>query len=407
MHALINNRTRGLIVARNNASPAAVLSEMTAAFADFRTRNDGKIAGLQQGLDDMNAALSALKIGGSNGGDSPIASRAARQRAVQNLGKFGRTGRVEDLTTGLTVNAAMSTDNGPNGGYTVPEELSDELLTVQRNDSAMRRLARVVKTNSSVFTQPISISGVASGWVGEKESRPETATNTLAALEFPAMELYANPAITQNLLDDSAYDLGGFIASEIGDAFTEKEGSAFISGDGVAKPRGFLSYDIVSTADAARAFGKLQYTPSGVAGALSDGSNNGGDALITLLYSLKAKYRRNASWLMNSTTAAVIRKLKDTNGRYLWADSLVLGQPASLLGYPVEIDEDMSDIGANAYPVAFGDFKRGYLITDRVGMRILRDPLTNKPYVHFYATKRVGGGVLDSNAIKLLKVATS
>lgn len=405
MHAL-HNRIRGLVAAFNTppVGAAAMLAEMQRRVDDFINRH-------AEAMDNVNTQIAALKLGGV-GGDGSIESRSAgARRAVQNLGKFGRTGRAEDLVEGFNINNAMSIDSDPNGGFTVPDELSSEILKVQRNDSAMRRLARVVSTRSTSFKQPMSVGGTDSGWVGEKQTRSETNTSDIALIDVPAGEIYANPAITRNLLDDSAYDLGAFIVGEIGDEFTAQEGAAFISGNGINKPRGFLDYDAVSTADASRAFGKLQYVATGDAnGFIALDVNAGhfpGDCLIDLVYALKAKYRQNGTWLMNSATAAKVRKFKDGEGRYLWVDGLAAGQPDRLLGYPVEIDEDMSDTGANAYPIAFGDWQRGYLITDRVGVRILRDELTHKPFIHFYTTKRVGGGLLDSNAIKLLKCAAS
>lgn len=408
MHALIHKPTRGLVMVRNEPSAAALLAQLQSAFDSFKSRNEGRISELQAGLEEMNSSIAALKIGGAGASDGDgFAPKSSRRRAVQNLGTFARSGRAEDLTSGFKVSASMSGSSGPDGGYLVPEELGAEIMVLQRNSSVMRRLARVVQTNSATFKQIVATSGVDSGWVGEKQSRPETDGNSFAALEYPAMEVYANPAVTQSLLDDSAYDLGAFITTEIGDAFTEKEGAAFISGDGIGKPRGFLSYDTSSVSDKAgtRPFGTLQYIASGQASTLA--TEDPGDQLIDVVYSLKAKYRQNATWLMNSTTAAVVRKFKDDQDNYLWVEGIQAGQPNRLLGYPVEIDEDMSDIGTNAYPIAFGDWNRGYLITDRVGVRIVRDALTNKPYVHFYATKRVGGGLLDSNAIKLLKCASS
>jgi HK97 family phage major capsid protein len=303
----------------------------------------------------------------------------------------------------------MSVDNDPNGGYTVPPEIGSIILSTQRDMSAMRRLATVRQTNSDVYEQLMSVGGGGAVWVGEREARPETSHATLVALSFPSMEAYANVAVTQKLLDDNAVDIGAFLEQEIAQDFTDAEGAAFINGDGVNKPRGILSYPTASTDDATRPFGTLQYVATGVAAALSDATRNGGDALIDMVYKLKAGYRRNARWLMNSTTAGAVRKLKTTGDteNYLWRDSLADGQPPMLLGYPVEFDESMPDVGSDKFPIAFGDFARGYLIADRIGMRILRDPFTNKPHVMFYVTKRVGGGLLDSNAIKLLKVAAS
>jgi HK97 family phage major capsid protein len=406
MHALLNRPTRGIVAVRNNGPElTAIINQLDSGFQAFKDRHDRRLSQVEAALDEINSGVAALRVGGSGEG-API-SAASRRRAIQNLGKFARTGRPEDLREGFQVNASMSSDNDTNGGYTVPEELSGELLTIQRNDSVMRRLARVVQTSSGTFKQPMSLAGMDSGWVGERQSRAETDASTLAMLEYPAMEIYANPAITQSLLDDSAYDLGAYIASEIGDEFTAQEGAAFISGNGVNKPRGFLSYDTSAVADktGTRPFGTIQYIATGQASTLA--TEDPGDQLIDVVYALKAKHRQNATWLMNSTTAALVRKFKDDQDNYLWVEGIQAGQPDRLLGYPVEIDEDMSDIGTNAYPIAFGDWKRGYLIADRVGIRILRDNLTNKPFVHFYATKRVGGGLLDSNAIKLLKCASS
>ncbi len=396
-----HSRIRGLTAApRNDTDPARLVAQINDAFASFRQRNDARLEGIEAAVNQMHANVAGLRVGGA--GDAEPSARG--NQAVRNLGRFARTGKVEDLTAGFEVNASMSSDSGPDGGYLAPTELSTTIERVQKNDSVMRRLARVIQSSGATFKQPMSLGGVESGWVGERESRPETDGDTLAMLEYPAFEVYANPAVTQNLLNDAAFDLGAHLSTEIAEAFTAKEGAAFITGSGVNQPRGILSYTTAATADASRTFGVLQHVVTGEAADLI--AEDPGDPLINLVYSLKAKYRQNATWLMNSTVAAKVRKFKADDDTYLWQPSLQAGQPDRLLGYPVEIDEDMSDVGANAYPIAFGDFRRGYLIVDRIGMTLLRDPYTNRPYVHFYATKRVGGGLLDSNAIKLLKCST-
>lgn len=187
--------------------------------------------------------------------------------------------------------------------------------------------------------------------------------------------------------------------------FAEKEGLAFFSGDGVNSPRGISSYTMI--ADASYAWGKVGFKTSGVAAALSDSTHNGADAITDLVYALKQGYRTNGRFLMNRTTQAAVRKLKSkTEELYLWQPSIQAGQPPTLLGYPVVDDDNVSDIGANAFPIWFGDFKRAYLIVDRAGIRVLRDPYTNKPYVHFYTTKRVGGGIQNFEALKALKIST-
>lgn len=403
----VHPRMRGIMAALANstASPQAtqVLAELNAAIEAFKVKQNGDMSAVTAAIDDLNGKLAALRIGPAGGGGP----QGSRKTAISALGTFARNGDQNALMAGLTPIAGMSTDSDPDGGYLISEETATEIMRTQAEGSAMRRIARVITSRAATYRQPISRGGTQSGWVGEREDRPRLDGSTLAMLEVVSGEIYAQPAATQSMLDDSAFNLGEFIELEIADAFNEQEAAAFITGDGNKKPRGFLSYNIVSTADAALPLGSLQYVPSGVAAALSDGSHNGGDALITLVYTLAARYRRNGTWLMNSLTAGVVRKLKDGEDRYLWQESLSAGEPPLLLGYPVEIDENMSDIGANAYPIAFGDFRRGYIIADRFGVRILRDPYTAKPYVLFYATKRVGGALLDHKAIKVLKIAAT
>jgi HK97 family phage major capsid protein len=240
------------------------------------------------------------------------------------------------------------------------------------------------------------------GWVGETAARPQTAAPTLAELQFPTMELYAMPAATQTLLEDSVVDLDEWISSEVEVAFAEQEGAAFIEGDGLNKPRGFLDYAQVE--DGNWAWEKIGYKLTGKANALPD--NDPSDVLIDTIYALKAGYRQNANWVMNRKTQASIRKLKDADGNYLWQPPAAPGQRAMLMGFPLVEAEEMPDGGADTTPIAFGDFGRGYLVVDRTGVRVLRDPYSAKPYVLFYTTKRVGGGVQDFDAIKLLKYGT-
>ena len=235
--------------------------------------------------------------------------------------------------------------------------------------------------------------------MGETAARPETAASTLAELQFPTMELYAMPAATASLLEDSVVDLDQWISSEVEAAFAEQEGAAFINGDGLNKPRGFLNYDQVDEAN--WAWGKIGCTFTGEDGKLPEADAS--DVLIDTVYSLKAGYRQNANWVMNRKTQATLRKLKDADGNYLWQPPATPGQRAMLMGFPLVEAEDMPDAAAGTTPIAFGDFGRGYLVVDRTGVRVLRDPYSAKPYVLFYTTKRVGGGVQDFDAVKLLK----
>ena len=407
-----STRRRGIIAVRadgDRQGVSRVLAELQAGFEGFKAQHNSRVDGLERGLedvsravDDMSRGMAAIQVG-PHGGSDP--RRRDSAKALVSLGDFARTGDISALGGGMKVNAAMKTGSGPDGGFTVPEELAGEIVSVQKNTSAMRQLARVITTTAGTFEQPVNRGGAGSGWTNEGAARPETDHPTLALIEVSAMEVYANVAVTQTLLDDSAYNIGSFVTDEIADQFNTEEGGAYLNGDGVSKPRGFLTHTITTEADAARAFGTLQYVPSG--GAAGFAASNPGDALIDLAFKLRGKYRQNGRWLMNSATMATVSKFKDGQGNYLWSRSMAAGMPDLLLGYPVFTDEDMPDVAANTYPIAFGDWQRGYLITDRMGVRILRDPYTNKPFVMFYATKRVGGSIIDSNAIKLLKIAAS
>jgi HK97 family phage major capsid protein len=224
----------------------------------------------------------------------------------------------------------------------------------------------------------------------------------LDELQFPTAELYAMPAATPTLLEDAVVNLDQWIAAEIEAAFAEQEGAAFVNGDGINKPKGFLAFPAV--AEASWSWGSLGYLVTGVSGGLP--ASNASDKLIDLIYTLKAGYRQNASWVMNRKVQGDIRKLKDADGNYLWQPPAVPGGRAMLIGFPVVEAEDMPNAAADAKPIAFGDFSRGYLVVDRTGVRVLRDPYSAKPYVLFYTTKRVGGGIQDFNAIKLLKYGT-
>ena len=218
-------------------------------------------------------------------------------------------------------------------------------------------------------------------------------------------ELYANPAATQAMLDDAQFDVEAWLADEIASQFAKAEGTAFVNGDGIDKPKGFLTYTAVATGDATRTFGQLQYVPVGAASDFP--ATNPQDKLLDLVHALRAPYRQGAVWVMNSATLAKIRKFKTSDGAFVWTPGLVTGQPDTLLGYPVVESEDMPDIAANSMPIAFGNFRAGYLIAERSETNILRDPYSNKPYVNFYATKRIGGAVSNSEAIKLLRIAAS
>ncbi len=291
------------------------------------------------------------------------------------------------------------------GGFAVPREIDAVIDATLKGISPIRAIANVVRVGSAGYRKLVTQNGVTSGWASETATRPETATPTFNEIVPSFGELYANPAATQAMLDDAAFDVEGWLASEIATEFAKAEGAAFVNGNGTNKPKGFLTSPNATTGDATRPFGTLQYIPSGAAGAFI--ATNPQDRLVELVHALRAPYRQGASWVMNASTLATIRKFKTTDGAFIWQSGLGAGQPDTLLGYPVVEAEDMPDIGANSLSIAFGNFKAGYLIAERSETNILRDPYSNKPYVHFYATKRLGGAVTNSEAIKLMKFAAT
>ena len=300
---------------------------------------------------------------------------------------------------------AFEGTSGAEGGYAVPKELDEEIDRTLTAISPIRGIANVVKIGSAGYRKLVTTGGTPSGWAAENDARGETATPSFVEIA-PAMgELYANPAASQAMLDDAAFDVEAWLAGEIATEFARAEGSAFVAGNGTNKPRGFLTGTPTTQADGARAFGTLQYVASGADGAFA--ATTPENKLIDLVQTLRTPYRQGASFVMNSSTLARIRKFKTSDGAFLWQPGLVAGQPDTLLGYPVVEAEDMPDVASNSFSVAFGNFKAGYLIAERAETVILRDPFSHKPFVHFYATKRVGGTVSNSEAIKLLKFAAS
>ncbi len=354
----------------------------------------------KRALDDLTLQAARPIIGGLNDLGRKQAPYQVRERkqAFDRYVRKGDAGGLDALEL-----KALSAGSGPDGGYTVPLEIETTIDRVLAKASPIRAIATVRQIGANTYRKPINIAEAASGWVGETGTISQTNTPTLAALDFPAMELYAMPAATQTLLDDSQVDIEQWLAEEVQIVFAEQEGAAFVNGDGTNKPTGFLHYTTV--ADASWSWGNLGYIASGADGAFA--SSNPADALINLAYAPKQGYRANGRWVMNRKTESTVRKFKDTTGTYIWQPGLSAEQPATLFGYPVTEVEDMPDIASNAYSIAFGDFTRGYLVVDRVGVRVLRDPYSAKPYVLFYTTKRVGGGVQNFEAIKLMKFAVS
>ncbi|MFK5595848.1 phage major capsid protein [Methylobacterium sp. HMF5984] len=310
--------------------------------------------------------------------------------------RAGESGGLKSLEA-----KALSAGSGPDGGYLVPQTIEREVLKRLADLSPIRAIASVRTISGGQYKRAVATGAPIAGWIAETAPRPATDGPVLSELNFPAMELYAMPAATQTLLDDAVVDIDAWLADEVETAFSEQESVAFVTGNGVSRPRGFLSYDTVG--NDAWVPGKIGIVGTGTAGAFP--AANPADVLFDLVYGLKAGYRQNAGFVMSRRTQSAIRKFKDNEGNYLWLPPTASDRAATLLGFPVTEAEAMPDIAAGSLALAFGDFRRGYLVVDRTGLRVLRDPYSAKPYVLFYTTKRVGGGVQDFAAIKLLKFA--
>ncbi|WP_075123288.1 phage major capsid protein [Pseudomonas aeruginosa] len=390
-----------------------VAEELGAKFDEFKQKNDKRVEALEAEkgklveqvetlneklgqLDDMKSALEK-ELAGMKRPDGTGTKAASEHKSA--FMQFVRKG----IDTGLGELQAKALQIGvdADGGYAVPEELDRNIIELLRDESPMRQVCNQIFVGTPDYKRLANLGGAGSGWVGETAPRPETSTPTLAQISAVMGELYANPQATQTSLDDMFFDVEGWLNSEVGREFSEKEGAAFLLGDGVNKPKGLLAYPFAVAGDKTRPYGTLQQLVSGNAGAFN------GDNLIDLVQAVKAGYRRAGVWMMNNLTVAYVRKLKDNEGNYLWRPGLEVGQPSSLLGYGITENEDMPDIAADANALAFGDFKRAYTIVDRIGTRVLRDPYTNKPYVGFYTTKRVGGMLVDSQAVKVLTLSAA
>ncbi len=408
------NETSLEVKSAANADLSIAFEDFMRAFEAFKETNDrrlteierhmsadvvtvDKLARIDRALDEYKGAIDEL----SRRAGRPMLGSAVRlSGGLDHKSAFeGYMRRGESSNLRSFESKGLSVGSDSDGGYIVPQETERSINQAVRNISPIRAIAGVRQVSGSVYKKPYAISGAGAGWVGESDERPETSTPKLAELGFPTMELYAMPAATQTLLDDAAVDIDQWIAEEVRATFAAQEGTAFVTGDGVNKPKGFLSYPTVD--NASWTWGNIGTIATGVSGAFPD--TDPADKLIDLIYSVKGEYRANGHFVMNRSTQSVVRKLKDADGSYLWQPSARPGEAASLMGVPVAESEDMPDIAADSHAIAFGDFRRGYLIVDRVGIRVLRDPYSAKPYVLFYTTKRVGGGVQDFAAIKLLK----
>lgn len=421
----------GALILANGAALAEpgkvkeLLEGILKGFEDFKKTNDERLSKVEKGAvtGDFDAKLAAIQ--------TDIASAMAMKKQLDLLesklnvkGLFGaaninpeaaayktaffdRFVRKGDETGMRELSAKAVTIGTPaDGGYAVPEELDREIEKLARDLSPMRSIARVVRVGTSDYKKLVNKNGIASGWVGEADARPATGTSALAEIAPFMGEIYANPQVSQQALDDIFYDVEADVSDQLVEEFAIGEGAAFFVGNGTNKPKGFLAYTTAATADSSRAFGTIEHVATGVAGDFA--ASNKADILYDVLGKLKAAYRAGSVWTMNKAVMFEVMKFKDTTGQYLWQPRLTdNGIGLMLLGHNVVEAEDMPAKAASSLSIAFGNFRRGYTIVDRVGMRMLRDPYTNKPYVGFYTTKRVGGMVVNSEAIKVVKFAVS
>ncbi|EJF21544.1 MULTISPECIES: phage major capsid protein [unclassified Citrobacter] len=390
-----------------------VAQELQAKFDAFKEKNDkrleaveqekGKLAGEVENLNGKLSELDELKsaleeelkqVKRPAGGPQ---SKAASEHKTAFIG-FMRKGKDDGLRE--LERKALQVGVDEDGGYAVPEELDRTILNLLKDEVVMRQEATTITVGGANYKKLVNLGGTASGWVGETDARPETDASKLGQIEPFMGEIYGNPQATQTMLDDAFFNVEDWINSELAIEFAEQEEIAFTSGNGTKKPKGFLAYASMLDPDKTRAFGTLQHILSGAAAGVT------ADAIIKLVYTLRKVHRNGAKFMMNNNSLFAIRILKDSEGNYLWRPGLELGQPSSLAGYGVAENEQMPDIAADAKAIAFGNFKRGYTIVDRIGTRILRDPYTKKPFVGFYTTKRTGGMLVDSQAIKLLQIGT-
>lgn len=350
------------------------------------------VAKLTERFDKLEAKFNRPSAANSNvpGADNDNIER-------KSLASFARTGSDLEMKA-----AAVSSD--PDGGYLVLPTLESGIRKIARDVSPLRALASVITISTDSYEIIVDESEVKSGWVSETGERPETDGAKFHKVSIPVFESYAAPRVTQKLLDDATADLGAYLEGKIGDRFAQVEGSAFAVGTGVDCPRGFLTYDTAAAVDFTRDWGKFQHVP---AGATAPTDVQLADALVKLSLTLRVPYRPNATWLMSRESAQRIRQIKDTAGRYVWQEGLQAGQPDRLCGFPIAYDDGLPNIASGNLPVAIADWSQAYQIVDRHGMRVIRDQLTAKPFTVFYAYKRVGGGAVDFNALKFLKIAAA
>ena len=395
-----------------------LIEQQGKAFEDFRKSNDERLAALEKGearseleektdrINDELGRLSAVVDELAKKANRPGAPGAEGDEALQAEHKSAWLRWVrkgDDAGLADIEHKAMNVGTPADGGYAVPIQQDRDIMRLLTDLSPMRQVCRVMTVGTEDYRKLVNLGGTASGWVGETDARPATAGPTLAQLKPSFGELYANPEVTQKALDDIFFNVEGELSQDISESFAVLEGKAFLSGTGTNQPVGLLTAKTSAEADSARAFGTVQHIATGVADNFP--AKDPADILIDLIYSMKAGYRTGAQFMVNSMTLATMRKWKDGDGNYIWQPSIQNGQPGSIFGYGYVTNEDMPSAGAGAIPVVFANFQQAYVIFDRMGIRSLRDPYTNKPFVGFYTTKRVGSMIANTQAVKFLKCA--
>ncbi len=394
------------------------IEEIGRTFNEFKKTVDGRVEALEKNgavgdfeekLEKMNdrfdeleaikASIEELEVkGGRPGMTEQERNIDEHAKAFDAFLRKGNENGLEELQE-----KALSIGSDADGGFAVPETLDTEIEQLSRQNNPMRSVCRVIPVSNENYKKLVSLGGAASGWVGETAARPETNSPTLAELAPYFGEIYANPAATQKSLDDIFFNAESWLAEEVSIEFAEQENLAFTSGNGTNKPKGILDYTMATDDDDSRTFGEIQYRLTGTDGTLGANDAAKVDNLVDLTYDLKPGYRQGASFMTSRDGLRQARKIKDDNGNMIWQPSLVAGQPSTLLAYPILENEDMPAAAAESNSMVFGNFGRAYYIVDVRGTRVLRDPFTNKPYVHFYTTKRVGGFLVNSEAVKVLR----
>ncbi len=353
---------------------------------------EGELSGVKTALRRPAKGAASFAVEGEEG-----EYKSAFMRYVAKGAEFDVSGLQEK---------AMSVISDQQGGYMVPTEMADRIVTRQFDTTPMRQIATVMSISSEAVEMLRDTNEAEAQWVSELDARSDTDQGTIGRIRIPVHELYAQPKATQKLLDDASINVEEWLVSRVSNKFSNRENTAFVTGDGIGQPRGFLSYSTQAAGDNARNWGVLEHVATGTSGGF--GSNNGSDVLISLMHKLRAGYLPKATWLMPRSVVDAVRKFKETGtGAYIWQPSLQAGDPATLLGYPVVLAEDMPAMGPDSLSVAFGNFEEGYTIVDRIGLRVLRDPYTAAPFVKFRCSKRVGGDVVNFEAIKLLRFASA